>query len=99
MRSRTAEYWYNNNSSFKAKSAGIHTHAMVPISKELITWADYIFVMEKEIGNFIKEQFSELIEHREFVILNIGDFYYYQQSELIDKIRNKVDPILFTLQP
>lgn len=45
-RSPTAEAMFNTVEGFEAKSAGASVGATVPLTKELIEWADEIYTME-----------------------------------------------------
>jgi len=91
MRSRRAETIYNADGRHNAKSAGIVTGAKVMLSAELIRWSDIVFVMEGEQKLFLIEEFPEAIGHREIIILDIHDYYYFMEPELVEIIREKVD--------
>jgi len=49
FRSKTAEEIFK--SKFNVKSAGTSELANTPLSRELLEWADYIFVMEESHKN------------------------------------------------
>jgi predicted protein tyrosine phosphatase len=94
MRSRTAESVYSENNIHRAKSAGIAKSSGVRINSGLLHWADIIFVMEAEQKEFLINYFPSDIGHREIVILDIHDYYYFMEPELIELIKSKVDPYL-----
>jgi len=94
MRSCTAETLYAGNPAFKVKSAGIAPTAPNQITPELLRWADKVFVMENLHRAFITEKFPGIDLKNKLIILGIPDFYYYMEPELIDLLKEKVDPHL-----
>lgn len=94
VRSRTAEALYDGHGSIEAKSSGILSNSAVAITAQLVQWADILFVMEYDMKECIRENHPNAIGHREIVNLEIYDFYYFMQPELVKLIRKKVDPIV-----
>jgi protein-tyrosine phosphatase len=94
MRSRTAEAIYSADGRHNAKSAGILRGAKVMVTAELIRWSDIIFVMEDEQKYSILEDFPGEIGHREIVVLDIHDYYYFMEPELVELIKIRVSPHL-----
>ena len=94
MRSRTAEAIYNENSLHKAKSAGVAHNSKVKVTPDLIHWSDIIFVMEEEQKKYLTSEFPADIGFREIIILGIEDYYYFMDPELVELIKDKVDPYL-----
>ncbi len=92
MRSCTAETLYAANPALKVKSAGIAPTAPNQITPELLRWADKIFVMENLHRAFITEKFHDVNLDNKLIVLGIPDFYYYMEPELIDLLKEKVDP-------
>ncbi len=99
IRSRTAEVIYENYGPHIAKSAGIMTNARIRINAGLIDWADIIFTMDSEQEAYIRTLFPATSSHRGIINLNISGEYYFNQPELINEIREKVDPYLESLLP
>jgi predicted protein tyrosine phosphatase len=91
MRSCTAETIYGTNPAYKVKSAGITTSAPNQITSELLKWADKVFVMENLHRAFITEKFPEIDLGAKLIVLDIPDFFYYMEPELIDLLKEKVD--------
>lgn len=79
-RSRTAEEMFKNIEGVKAKSAGTSITATTPLSKELIDWADRIFVMEDEHQKAVLKLNSEARAKVE--CLDIPDRYCHGHPEL-----------------
>lgn len=51
LRSPTAEQVFASFDGIETESAGLNNEAEVPVSPELLHWADIIFVMEKAHRN------------------------------------------------
>jgi predicted protein tyrosine phosphatase len=58
-RSPTAETIYKNHPLHHVRSAGTSASARIKISSKLISWADFIFVMEKEHKTRIQKNFRD----------------------------------------
>jgi predicted protein tyrosine phosphatase len=93
-RSKTAETYFSNLEKFDVKSAGIKNYAEKPITKELLDWADLIFVMEEKHKKNIEEKFANSKEKYNIICLNIEDIYRYMDHELISILRDKMEPYL-----
>jgi predicted protein tyrosine phosphatase len=62
-RSRTAEELYGGDSRYEVRSAGTAPFAATPLSRELLLWADRIFVMCERVerhGSLIKLRFPDV---------------------------------------
>jgi predicted protein tyrosine phosphatase len=93
-RSPTGEDIYKNQPGFEAKSAGtMLEYARVPISKELIDWADLILCMENQ--HRVKVLKLNLDAKGKTVVLNIPEIYYHGHPELVRLIKEKVSNILY----
>lgn len=89
QRSKTAEdYFCIFYPDFNFQSAGTNlkicqTEGTNPLTEELLSWADIIFVMENNHSKLIKE-FSSNKFASKINILSIEDKYKYFQPELIE---------------
>ena len=94
-RSPTAEEILKGDERFEVKSCGIHPLSPTPISKELVEWADMIFVMneslEKQI-TFIEDKFPGL--KKPIIDLDIPDNYWRGDPELVEILRQKIKQYL-----
>lgn len=90
VRSRTAEVVFDKMEEYSAKSAGILPEAAVPVSSELLGWADKIFVMEDIHEEYLRINFAQETKYREIIILDIYDLYYFMQPDLVELITQKV---------
>ena len=89
-RSKTAEEMFKNIKGVEAKSAGTSMVASVQLSKELIEWADRIFVMEYRHQKTVLELDPEA--SKKVVCLEIPDKYYFNQPELSILLRKRLQP-------
>jgi len=90
LRSRTAEELYLPDPRFEVKSAGIVDDAAVHITKEMLEWADYIFVMELEHEQYIAKHFPELKVEKKIHCFNIKDEYEYMNPHLIAELKERM---------
>jgi predicted protein tyrosine phosphatase len=75
-------------------SAGLSHDAEVPVSVELVEWADLIFVMEKQHKSKLSAQFRTHLQGKRVVCLNIPDNYKFMEPALVKLLENKVTPLL-----
>lgn len=94
MRSCTAETIWSADPRFRVRSAGTAPTATKQVTPEMLRWADKIFVMEKTHENFIIETFPAVDVRDKIIVLDIPDFYYYMEPELVSLLHRKVDPYL-----
>lgn len=85
-RSRTAELLFKDK--FNTKSAGLFNNLL---TEQQLEWADIVFVMEdfqrKEIGQRFPKEYLK----KKIINLDIPDTYYFQQPELIEILKSKID--------
>jgi predicted protein tyrosine phosphatase len=89
-RSLTAEELFKNIEGLEVKSAGTSNAATVPLTKELIKWADEIYVMEFKHQQTVLEMVPSAWKKVES--LEIPDIYYRNQPELKQIILEKMKP-------
>jgi predicted protein tyrosine phosphatase len=90
LRSPTAETIFCNIEGFEVLSAGLNNDAEVPITSELVEWADTIFVMEKAQKNKLQKKFRKYINKQRVICLDIPDDYEYMQPELVEILEQKL---------
>ena len=88
-RSKTAEEVFKGR--FKTKSAGLYNEK--PVSKKELSWADAIVVMEDEQRKEIAQRFPDIYMQKQILSLEIPDVYHYNQPELIDVLKAKVNKL------
>lgn len=94
LRSPTAETIFSGYPGIEAKSAGVGKEATIPVSLELLDWADLIFVMEKRQRNIIQSKFKEIYQHKRIICLYIPDEFEFMDPELVSLLEQKVTPYL-----
>lgn len=95
-RSPTGEAMFRKDPDYNARSAGTSPKAKRTVSASDISWADYIFVMEKKHKNRLVAQFTRMLDHKPVHILDIPDDYGYMDEELVSEIEARVEPFLST---
>lgn len=84
-RSKTAEFLFRD---FNTKSAGLYNNLL---TKEQLEWANIMFVMEEFQRREISKRFPEEYMKKRILCLDIPDYYYFNQPELIDILKIKLD--------
>ncbi len=92
LRSPTAENIYSNFPGFEVASAGLDPGAGVPVSPELLEWADFIFVMERAHRNKLSKKFRAHLNNKRVICLDIPDEYDYMDPVLVSLLEAKVGP-------
>ena len=93
-RSPSAERIFAVGYGISTRSAGTSKHAKHTISAKDIAWADYIFVMEQKHKQNIKEKFPNQLQHKKVIVLDIPDDYQYMDEELIEILKQVMQPYL-----
>lgn len=88
-RSKTAANIFKNK--FKTKSAGLYNEK--PVTEKQLSWADTIIVMEDEQRSEIAKRFPKQYMQKQIFSLNIPDIYHYNQPELIEILKNKINEL------
>jgi predicted protein tyrosine phosphatase len=98
-RSRTAEDLYRDDPRYEVRSAGVAPFATVPVSKDLLQWAERIFVMcerEDRHHTMLKLRFPDL--DRPIVVLGVEDRWPRGDPELVRRLLRALRPHLGTPQ-
>jgi predicted protein tyrosine phosphatase len=94
-RSRTAEDLYAEDPRYEVRSAGTAPFAKAPLTRELVAWADRIFVMcEREDAHesLIRMRFPDV--KRPIIDLDIEDRWSRGDPELVRRILKGTTPHL-----
>lgn len=92
LRSPTAEAIFTGRPYLDVKSAGLATQATVPLTIELLDWADLVFVMEKRQRNIIQSRFKEIYQRKRIICLYIPDDFEFMDPELVALLEERVPP-------
>jgi predicted protein tyrosine phosphatase len=85
-RSKTAEELFKNK--HETMSAGLYNQK--PLTKEELTWADLIIVMEETQRTEISKRFPKQYLQKKILNLDIPDTYAYNQEQLIQELKQKM---------
>ena len=92
-RSPTAEKIYYRHPSLQVRSAGTSKKAKRVLSINDLHWAELIIVMENKHKQKILTTFQQ-VTFPEIIVLDIPDNYQYMDPELIQILRDSIDPII-----
>lgn len=75
------------------KSAGVANFADVPLSLELLNWADYVVVMEEMHLEWIRQSYPIFYSHKheQILCLDIPDIYNFMDFELVYQVEHKFE--------
>jgi predicted protein tyrosine phosphatase len=92
-RSPTAEHLYKYHPELEVKSAGtaLYGFAELPVSLELIMWADVILCMTERQKHFIEHEFSDIISDKIIDELDVQDNYRYMNIQLQNILKTRID--------
>jgi len=94
-RSRTAEDLYRDDPRYEVLSAGLAPFATTPMNRELMQWADRVFVMcerEEQHRTLLKLRFPDV--DRPVIDLDIEDRWYRGDPELVRRMLKRLVPHL-----
>lgn len=94
LRSPTAEQVFADWPGIETASAGLGNDAEVPVSPELLAWADTVFVMEKVHRSRLAANFKRYLNGKRVICLDIPDDYDYMDPDLVRLLRHKVPRLL-----
>ena len=75
-------------------SAGLDHDAEVPLTPELLAWADTVFVMEKVHRSRLSAKFKRHLNGKRVICLDIPDEYEYMDPDLVRLLKQKVPRFL-----
>jgi predicted protein tyrosine phosphatase len=83
LRSPTAEQVFSRWPGIEVASAGLDSKCKEPVTPELLSWAEVIFVMERNHRNKLLKHFRANIKNQKIVVLGITDDYDYMDERLV----------------
>jgi predicted protein tyrosine phosphatase len=90
LRSPSAQALYADHNRIEAQSAGLGKEAETPVTEELLTWADQVFVMERRQRNIIHKRWPDLYASREIICLYVPDEYEFMEPALLRILAGKL---------
>ena len=94
MRSPTAEEVFSSWPNVEVASAGLNRDAEIPLSPELVEWADIIFVMEQDHRSKLAASFKKHLNRQRVVCLDIPDQFPYMDPTLVRILKERVPKFL-----
>lgn len=90
LRSPTAEHIFADVPGIATMSAGTNNDAENPLTGELVAWADFIFVMERQHRNKLQSQHRAALKDKRVVVLDIPDEYDFMDPALMRLLRARM---------
>ena len=90
LRSPTAEQVFSKRRDIEVASAGTNHDADNPLTSELVSWADLIFVMEKTHRTKLQKKFRSSLKGARIICLDIPDDYAFMGPELVRLLETRV---------
>lgn len=91
LRSPTAERIFRDVEGVRVRSAGIYEESRTVLDKELLNWADMVFVMEEWQRDMIEERFPGIGKSgKRIMVLGIEDIYNYMDPVLVRLLRERM---------
>ena len=94
LRSPTAEHIFASWPGVETASAGLKHEADVPVSPELLEWADVIFDMECLHRAKLAQGFRKHLSGKRVICLEVSDRFTYMQRKLVGSLEGRVSPHL-----
>lgn len=94
LRSPTAEQVFSTRPDLECSSAGLNHDAENPLTPELVSWADIIFVMERAHRNKLTAKFKPQLGRARVICLDIPDNYDFMEPALVKLLKVKVGRLL-----
>lgn len=94
VRSLTAEHLYRVRPDLEVRSCGTANFAKTQFTKELLDWAEVIFVADDSQVEFMKQKFGPAATAKPVVNLGLPDIFTYKSEALVVKLIAKLDPYL-----
>lgn len=94
-RSPTAEDLYRDDPRYDVRSAGVAPFAAVPLTRDLLLWADRVFVMnerEDHQRTLIRIRFPDV--ERPVVDLDVQDLWHRGDPDLVALLLRRLRPHL-----
>ncbi len=89
-RSTTAEWLFRGVEGYEVQSAGTEPGARQAITPELVSWADWIFVMEQRHVQKLRRGFKAELAGKRLICLQIPDKHGGMSLELIKLLKQRL---------
>jgi predicted protein tyrosine phosphatase len=75
--------------NFNTRSAGTESYALIPVTEDLLMWADEVVCADTEHTMWVRNKMMECMLDKPIVDLQIPDHYEYRNPELIEMIKER----------
>lgn len=75
--------------NYNTRNVGTAPYALIPVSEDLLLWADEIVCMEHDHYSYIKTKMQEWYIDKPVIVLGIEDIYEYRNPELVKLIKER----------
>lgn len=77
--------------NFNTRSAGTEGFALIPVTGELLFWADEIVCADTEHALWIRNKMMDLNLDKPIIDLQIEDIYEYRNPKLVELIKERYE--------
>jgi predicted protein tyrosine phosphatase len=77
--------------NFNTRSAGTAGYALIPVTEDLLMWADEVVCADTEHALWIRDKMMEWMLDKPIIDLQIPDIYEYRNPELIQLIKERYE--------
>jgi predicted protein tyrosine phosphatase len=77
--------------NFNTRSAGTESYALIPVTEDLLLWADEVVCADTEHALYIRQRMMDLNLDTPIVDLRIPDRYEYRNPELVKMIGERYE--------
>lgn len=96
LRSASAAEYFAQKHRWNTRAAGSASYALIPVTLNLLKWADTIYFMQEENHQTVIDSFFGLDEDVDeklqyAMVLDIPDHYNFREPELLYKLEEKIN--------
>ena len=77
--------------NFNTRSAGTEEYALIPVTEDLLRWADEVVCADTEHVMWVRNKMMEWMIDKPIIDLQIPDHYEYRNSKLIEMIKENYE--------
>ena len=77
--------------NFNTRSAGTAEYALIPVTEDLLMWADEVVCADTEHALHIRDKLMQYQLDKPIINLNIPDIYEYRNPKLIELIKERYE--------
>ena len=75
--------------NFNTRNVGTAPYALIPLTDDLIMWADEVVCMENEHKNVVMNKMMSMDLYKPITVLDIEDIYEYRNPKLVKLIKQR----------